>query len=122
MIRRPPRSTRTDTLFPYTTLLRSPARSRVRTHQGAQRPPRRVRGPGRPHRRGGTAAVSEVVVIGGGITGLAAARDLLVSGASVTLVEPDHVGGKLRTTPFDGSVLDEAADAFLAREIGSAHA
>src|SRR3546814_4985216 len=29
MIRRPPRSTRTDTLFPYTTLFRSPARSRL---------------------------------------------------------------------------------------------
>src|SRR3546814_16218281 len=28
MIRRPPRSTRTDTLFPYTTLCRSPARPR----------------------------------------------------------------------------------------------
>src|SRR3546814_12088698 len=27
MIRRPPRSTRTDTLFPYTTLFRSPART-----------------------------------------------------------------------------------------------
>src|SRR3546814_12481124 len=27
MIRRPPRSTRTDTLFPYTTLCRSPARA-----------------------------------------------------------------------------------------------
>src|SRR3546814_3061553 len=27
MIRRPPRSTRTDTLFPYTTLFRSPQRS-----------------------------------------------------------------------------------------------
>src|SRR3546814_4897290 len=27
MIRRPPRSTRTDTLFPYTTLFRSPRRS-----------------------------------------------------------------------------------------------
>src|SRR3546814_5748725 len=27
MIRRPPRSTRTDTLFPYTTLFRSPANS-----------------------------------------------------------------------------------------------
>src|SRR3546814_8175191 len=27
MIRRPPRSTRTDTLFPYTTLFRSPHRS-----------------------------------------------------------------------------------------------
>src|SRR3546814_3839780 len=31
MIRRPPRSTRTDTLFPYTTLFRSPGRcSRLR--------------------------------------------------------------------------------------------
>src|SRR3546814_4153435 len=28
MIRRPPRSTRTDTLFPYTTLFRSPRRKR----------------------------------------------------------------------------------------------
>src|SRR3546814_14162916 len=33
MIRRPPRSTRTDTLFPYTTLFRSPPRKR--------RPPRK---------------------------------------------------------------------------------
>src|SRR3546814_11553789 len=30
MIRRPPRSTRTDTLFPYTTLFRSPAPDRRR--------------------------------------------------------------------------------------------
>src|SRR3546814_13755125 len=29
MIRRPPRSTRTDTLFPYTTLFRSPQRQPV---------------------------------------------------------------------------------------------
>src|SRR3546814_13700559 len=29
MIRRPPRSTRTDPLFPYTTLFRSPARRRT---------------------------------------------------------------------------------------------
>src|SRR3546814_3385714 len=29
MIRRPPRSTRTDTLFPYTTLFRSPTRQRL---------------------------------------------------------------------------------------------
>src|SRR3546814_2030069 len=29
MVQRPPRSTRTDTLFPYTTLCRSPARARV---------------------------------------------------------------------------------------------
>src|SRR3546814_8479586 len=30
MIRRPPRSTRTDTLFPYTTLFRSPSRTHRR--------------------------------------------------------------------------------------------
>src|SRR3546814_4703715 len=30
MIRRPPRSTRTDTLFPYTTLFRSPPQTRQR--------------------------------------------------------------------------------------------
>src|SRR3546814_2632326 len=30
MKRRPPRSTRTDTLFPYTTLVRSPSRMRQR--------------------------------------------------------------------------------------------
>src|SRR3546814_4653074 len=41
MIRRPPRSTRTDTLFPYTTLVRSAARGRGRTD--------RHRGPGRAH-------------------------------------------------------------------------
>src|SRR3546814_257352 len=29
MIRRPPRSTRTDTVFPYTTLFRSPERSKA---------------------------------------------------------------------------------------------
>src|SRR3546814_9000593 len=34
MIRRPPRSTRTDTLFPYTTLFRSP---RTRTWQPGRR-------------------------------------------------------------------------------------
>src|SRR3546814_2682306 len=33
MIRRPPRSTRTDTLFPYTTLFRSAARPNRRTHR-----------------------------------------------------------------------------------------
>src|SRR3546814_3335775 len=44
MIRRPPRSTRTDTLFPYTTLFRSrPRRARARTPaagagRGRQRP------------------------------------------------------------------------------------
>src|SRR3546814_16044274 len=37
MIRRPPRSTRTDTLFPYTTLLRSLAPTAVEPDIGANR-------------------------------------------------------------------------------------
>src|SRR3546814_20124319 len=37
MIRRPPRSTRTDTLFPYTTLFRSHDRQRPRATAGTAR-------------------------------------------------------------------------------------
>src|SRR3546814_14192201 len=37
MIRRPPRSTRTDTLFPYTTLFRSPRSSRAPSSRVARR-------------------------------------------------------------------------------------
>src|SRR3546814_2837033 len=48
MIRRPPRSTRTDTLFPYTTLFRSTAASVPARRTGtAGLPPRRWR-PRRP--------------------------------------------------------------------------
>src|SRR3546814_1321588 len=36
MIRRPPRSTRTDTLFPYTTLFRSHCRHQSRFHDSDQ--------------------------------------------------------------------------------------
>src|SRR3546814_7304920 len=40
MIRRPPRSTRTDTLFPYTTLCRSPRRTSLHEFdEGADRRP-----------------------------------------------------------------------------------
>src|SRR3546814_12584270 len=37
MIRRPPRSTRTDTLFPYTTLFRSPVGLAGQRHEAAHR-------------------------------------------------------------------------------------
>src|SRR3546814_7399836 len=47
MIRRPPRSTRTDTLFPYTTLFRS-----RRFDQGAARGSRRLSRRQGHHRRG----------------------------------------------------------------------
>src|SRR3546814_4126189 len=55
MIRRPPRSTRTDTLFPYTTLFRSPGADRLdaaRQRPGRDRPDRRGQRPprGQPHR------------------------------------------------------------------------
>ncbi len=55
-----------------------------------------------------------LAVVGGGIAGLAAAwqaRD----DADVTVVEADHLGGKLQTGPFAGRPIDTAADAFLAR-------
>src|SRR3546814_15041512 len=59
MIRRPPRSTRTDTLFPYTTLFRSPDRTaeeadraaRARLRRGLHRAPRRRLLPLPPRRR-----------------------------------------------------------------------
>src|SRR3546814_2147770 len=56
MIRLPPRSTRTDTLFPYTPLFRSPARTKLfRTpdFRGRVEPPRpRTGGDGRNRRAG----------------------------------------------------------------------
>src|SRR3546814_6145363 len=57
MIRRPPRSTRTDTLFPYTTLFRSSRergriqRLRRRFDPGAARARRRAQAAGHVYRR-----------------------------------------------------------------------
>src|SRR3546814_15096223 len=50
MIRRPPRSTRTDTLFPYTTLFRSTRRRAARNAADGRGPGRR--GAGRRSARG----------------------------------------------------------------------
>src|SRR3546814_20017514 len=46
MIRRPPRSTRTDTLFPYTTLFRSARTGSCRTARGSRAAVPRRGGPG----------------------------------------------------------------------------
>jgi oxygen-dependent protoporphyrinogen oxidase len=56
-------------------------------------------------------------VAGAGITGLAAAWELrlLHPDADITVFEPGHIGGKLRTSSFAGRPVDEGADAFLAR-------
>src|SRR3546814_16858249 len=58
MIRRPPRSTRTDTLFPYTTLFRSPDLQAVPRKYGARRdqpePALHAATRGVAHNKGGT--------------------------------------------------------------------
>lgn len=58
---------------------------------------------------------AHVVVAGGGITGLVAAHRLVAAGCEVTVVEPERVGGKIRTSEFAGRPVDEGADAFLLR-------
>ncbi|WP_066062322.1 protoporphyrinogen oxidase [Frankia sp. EI5c] len=72
-----------------------------------------------------------VVIIGGGIAGLAAAN-ALAGKAEVTVLEAgDRVGGKLRTTPIEGLAVEEGAESFLvrvpealrlARHVGLGHA
>src|SRR5688572_635658 len=58
----------------------------------------------------------EVTVVGGGITGMAAAWELVRSGAGVTLVESsDRLGGKIVTDQMAGRPIDLGPDAFLAR-------
>ena len=71
-----------------------------------------------------------VLVIGGGITGLAAARALARAGIPVTLVEAsDRLGGKIRTERADGFLVESGPDSFvsyrpaalqLVRELGLA--
>ena len=58
-----------------------------------------------------------IAVIGGGITGLAAAHAVVEQGGRVTLFEAsERLGGMIRTTPFAGHpAIDEGPDAFLAR-------
>src|SRR3546814_7612136 len=59
MILRPPRSTRTDTLFPYTTLSRSPHLCRgASARQFGERPARK----GRARNTGGTGAMERLTV------------------------------------------------------------
>lgn len=57
-----------------------------------------------------------MIVIGGGISGLTAARDLAASGHDVLLLEAtDRVGGKLRRGEVAGVVVDVGAEAMVNR-------
>jgi oxygen-dependent protoporphyrinogen oxidase len=56
-----------------------------------------------------------VLVVGGGITGLAAARALARDGVPVTLVEAgERLGGKVSTERLDDLVIEHGPDSFLA--------
>ncbi|WP_328536105.1 protoporphyrinogen oxidase [Streptomyces sp. NBC_00344] len=57
-----------------------------------------------------------VVVIGGGISGLAAAHELLGTGVAVTVLEGSgRVGGKLHAGEIEGVRVDLGAESMLAR-------
>ncbi|MDT0323131.1 protoporphyrinogen oxidase [Streptomyces millisiae] len=57
-----------------------------------------------------------VIVVGGGISGLAAAHRLLSAGVRVTLIEgSDRFGGKLHTGSVAGVGVDLGAESILAR-------
>src|SRR3546814_18440544 len=98
MIRRPPRSTRTDTLFPYTPLFRSIARPprqydvavRTRPARNRKRPPRAARRTPRRRRRRGRRLHGDELRRRG------AARR---SAALVTATPARRAPGKLRTAP-----------------------
>ena len=56
------------------------------------------------------------LVVGGGVAGLTAARDLAAAGLRVTLVEAaDHFGGAVGAHEVAGLVLDSGAESFATR-------
>lgn len=61
--------------------------------------------------------MSRVAIVGGGISGLAAAYYLSRSGHACTLVEPSpRLGGVIRTESVDGCVIEAGPDSFLSQK------
>src|SRR3546814_16641542 len=83
MIRRPPRSTRTDTLFPYTTLFRSAALLKALD------------------RTGRTLGSAHIVISGAGAAGVACARMLLAMGADAERLWLCDIHGVLHSERAD---------------------
>src|SRR3546814_2605195 len=126
MIRRPPRSTRTDTLFPYTTLFRS-GRA-LRRHQAAPGLPLRApAATGRPGPVGRLTAMQ--TERGEDMTGLGVHK---IGGTSMSAVETvvddivigERAGGDLYNRVFVVSAYGGMTDLLLGHkktEIGRAH-
>src|SRR3546814_3967345 len=123
MIRRPPRSTRTDTLFPYTTLFRSPGRL------APWRAERRAICAGDPRTRRGDGPMSTPAPA----TGLFDCRDAYVRAVEelaaadprIVAVVNDSVGssklGKFRDRFPDRLINVGIAEQNMVGEIGRAH-
>nr|WP_251131232.1 protoporphyrinogen oxidase [Exiguobacterium sp. s70] len=61
--------------------------------------------------------MNKIAIIGGGITGMAAAYYAKQAGAHVTLYEAsDRIGGKIKTVYRDGFVLECGPDGYMARK------
>src|SRR5512147_2033890 len=97
----------------------------TRAHRDGERPPGddgRSGRAGARHRPAAGVAVSTArpvvtgtLIVGGGITGLAAAERLAEAGAPFVLVESSpRLGGKIATERVDGLVIEGGPDCFLA--------
>lgn len=60
--------------------------------------------------------MKKVVIVGGGITGLAAAYEFHKSGWPVTVVERDHVGGVIRTERHGNLLIEGGPDSFIVQK------
>src|SRR3546814_9501801 len=96
MIRRPPRSTRTDTLFPYTTLFRSPG---YRADDAASA--RRARRNGRGAARGDRSVVAAVAAADAGKRTMSGAEQAVRAKALALLAGDAELAGLVHGV-FDG--------------------
>src|SRR2546423_12504844 len=56
----------------------------------------------------------DVLIVGAGLAGLACARHLADAGISFQVIEAsDGIGGRVRTDPFEGFLLDRGFQGFL---------
>lgn len=60
--------------------------------------------------------MKRVVVVGGGISGLAAAYELHKSGCPVTVIEKDRIGGVIRTERHGDLLIEGGPDSFIVQK------